>query len=110
MRENPGQNAYLISKGKKLIKDYQISGKNISYNNIIDIDSGYKCLSEFKEPTCVIIKHGNPCGVASDRNILMAFKKAFASDPISAFGGIVLLNRDVSLELAKLSQDHFLKL
>ena len=73
--ENPGQNAYLISKGKKLITDYQINGKNISYNNIIDIDSGYRCLSEFKEPTCVIIKHGNPCGVASDRNIINLLEK-----------------------------------
>ena len=108
--ENPGQNAYLISKGKKLITDYQINGKNISYNNIIDIDSGYRCLSEFKEPTCVIIKHGNPCGVASDRNILTAFRKAFASDPISAFGGIVLLNRDVNHELAKIISRSFFEI
>ena len=58
--ENPNQKSYLISNIKKSIFDFQISGKKISYNNIIDVDSGIKCLSEFTEPTSIIIKHTNP--------------------------------------------------
>tara|TARA_B100000989_G_scaffold207443_1_gene157188 strand:+ start:3471 stop:4388 length:918 start_codon:yes stop_codon:yes gene_type:complete len=99
--ENPNQNAYLISNINKSIFDYQISGKKISYNNIIDLDSGLKCLSEFNEPTSIIIKHTNPCGVASSKNILDAFQKSYESDSKSAFGGIVLLNRKVNSVLAK---------
>ena len=56
--ENPNQEAYLVSSGKQIF-DYQISGKKISYNNIIDLDSGLKCLSEFTEPTSIIVKHYN---------------------------------------------------
>ena len=66
--ENPNQESYLEIFSSKSIFDYQISGKKISYNNIIDIDSGLKCLSEFIEPTCIIIKHTNPCGVASSKH------------------------------------------
>ena len=99
--ENPNQKAYLISNSNKSILRYQISGKNISYNNLIDIDSGLKCLKEFKEPTSIIIKHTNPCGVASAKNIKDAFLKSYKSDPKSAFGGIIFLNRIVNSELAK---------
>ena len=67
--ENPNQEAHLVSYSKKSIFDYQISGKKISYNNIIDLDSGIRCLNEFNEPTSIIIKHTNPCGVASAKNI-----------------------------------------
>ena len=77
----------------KSIFNFKINGKDISYNNIVDVDNGFKCLSEFNEPTCVIIKHNNPCGVASSKNVEKAFEKAFESDSKSAFGGIVLLNR-----------------
>lgn len=99
--ENPNQKAYLISNSNKSILRYQISGKNISYNNLIDIDSGLKCLKEFKEPTSIIIKHTNPCGVASAKNIKDAFLKSYKSDPKSAFGGIIFLNRRVNSDLAK---------
>tara|TARA_B100000989_G_scaffold148243_1_gene110461 strand:+ start:4677 stop:5594 length:918 start_codon:yes stop_codon:yes gene_type:complete len=99
--ENPNQRAYLISRNKKSILEYQISGKKISYNNIIDLDSGLKCLNEFSEPTSIIIKHTNPCGVASSKNITKAFEKSYESDPKSAFGGIVFLNRKVNLYLAE---------
>ena len=99
--ENPSQNAYLIKAPGKAIFDYQISGKKISYNNIIDVDSGIKCLAEFNEPTSIIIKHTNPCGAASAKNINLAFKKSYESDPKSAFGGIVFLNRNVNFVLAK---------
>ena len=100
--ENPNQEAYLIKNSKKTIFDYQISGKKISYNNLIDLDSGLKCLAEFDEPTSVIIKHTNPCGVASAKNIVNAFLNSYNSDPKSAFGGIILLNRKVNLNLAKI--------
>ena len=99
--ENPNQIAYLISRNKKSILECQISGKKISYNNIIDLDSGLKCLSEFSEPTSIIIKHTNPCGVASSKNITKAFEKSYESDPKSAFGGIIFLNRKVNLYLAE---------
>jgi len=99
--ENPNQEAYLISNNKKSIFKYQISGKKISYNNIIDLDSGLRCLSEFTEPTSIIIKHTNPCGVASAKNIKSAFLKSYKSDPKSAFGGIIFLNRRVNFDLAK---------
>ena len=99
--ENPNQDAYLIKNSIKSVFDYQISGKKISYNNLIDIDSGLKCLQEFKDPTSIIIKHTNPCGVASAKKIETAFVKSYQSDPKSAFGGIIFLNKRVNLPLAK---------
>lgn len=99
--ENPGQKAYLINNSNRSIFDFQINGKEISYNNLIDIDSGLKCLSEFNEPTSIIVKHTNPCGVASAKTILEAFVRSFNSNPKSAFGGIIFLNRKVNSELAK---------
>ena len=74
--ENPNQTAFLMSSDKMSVFNYQISGKEISFNNIIDVDSGLKCLSEFKEPTAIIVKHTNPCGVASSKNINIALDRA----------------------------------
>ena len=108
--ENPNQTAYLINDSKKSILNYQISGKKISYNNLIDIDSGLKCLSEFKEPTSIIIKHTNPCGVASEKNIEAAFLKSYNSDPKSAFGGIIFLNRSVNSNLANKIVKNFFEM
>ena len=99
--ENPSQKGYLIKTSSKSIFDHQVSGKKISYNNIVDVDSGIKCLNEFNEPTSIIIKHTNPCGAASAKNINLAFKKSYESDPKSAFGGIIFLNRNVNFVLAK---------
>ncbi len=98
--ENPNQRSYLMSNKKNSIFTYQISGKQISYNNLIDIDSGLKCLKEFPEPTSIILKHTNPCGIASAKNIEMAFNRSYESDPKSAFGGIIFLNRRVTYKLA----------
>ena len=105
--ENPSQNAYLINSQKNSIFNFQLSGKIISYNNLIDLDSGLKCLAEFKEPTSIIIKHTNPCGVASSDNITDAFIKSYKSDSKSAFGGIIFLNRVVNLKLAKQIHKNF---
>src|SRR6202046_2274911 len=78
----------------------QLGGKAISVNNLLHLDAGQQLLAEFDEPACVIIKHNNPCGVAVADTALAAYGKAFACDPMSAFGGIVCLNRGVDAELA----------
>ena len=108
--ENPSQKAYLIKNSNKSVFDFQLSGKKISYNNIIDIDSGLRCLNEFKDPTSIIVKHTNPCGVASDINIYKAFKKSYESDPKSAFGGIIFLNRKVKVKLSKTIVNNFFEM
>ncbi len=105
--ENPNQKSYLINDKKKSIFSYQIGGKQISYNNLIDLDSGLRCLREFSEPTSIILKHTNPCGVASAKNIEIAFNRSYESDPKSAFGGIILLNRDLNYRLAKKLYKNF---
>ncbi len=105
--ENPNQKSFIVNKKNQSIFDYQISGKTISYNNIIDVDSGLKCLSEFNEATSIIIKHTNPCGVACSYNIYEAFVKSFLSDQKSAFGGVVLINRKLTERLAKKMSKYF---
>ena len=108
--ENPNQKAYLKSNLQKSIFDFQINGKEISYNNINDLDSGIKCLNEFTEPTSIIVKHTNPCGVASAKNINKAFQKSYESDKKSAFGGIIFLNRKVDSNLAKIIIKNFFEM
>ena len=76
-------------------------GKKLSYNNIMDADGALACLKEFKDPTCVIVKHANPCGVSSSDNLIDAYIKAFNADPISAFGGIVALNQKCTAKIAQ---------
>src|SRR5205823_8649500 len=71
----------------------QVEGKDLSYNNIADTDAAWECVKQFGEPACVIIKHANPCGVAVGASLLAAYEKAFATDPVSAFGGILGFNR-----------------
>ena len=71
----------------------QLQGKELSYNNIADADAAWECVKSFEEPACVIVKHANPCGVALGANLLEAYRKAFATDPTSAFGGIIAFNR-----------------
>ena len=99
--ENPNQKSKYIlnTKTNSLFKE-KIQGKEIGYNNILDLDAGLNCIEEFNEPTCVIIKHNNPCGVASNKSINISFKNAHKGDKISAFGGIVIFNRIVNKNLA----------
>ena len=108
--ENPNQKSYLLHNKSNSVFKFQISGKDISYNNIIDVDSGLECLNEFNDATCVIVKHTNPCGVAASNNILNLFKKAFSSNSKSAFGGVVLLNRKVTFQLADLLNKFFFEI
>ncbi len=106
--ENPNQKAKFIpNKGKASVFTEQIQGKQIGFNNILDTESGLNCINEFKEPTCVIIKHNNPCGISSSKSINIAFKKAYESDSESSFGGIVILNRAVNEKLATLLIKNF---
>jgi len=105
--ENPNQKAYFQSKIAKSYFDNKIQGKKLSYNNLLDISDGIKCIKEFSDSTCVIIKHNNPCGVASGKNIEKAFQKTLKADSLSAFGGIVVLNRNISFKLAKILNNYF---
>ncbi|KAI7839570.1 hypothetical protein COHA_006696 [Chlorella ohadii] len=79
----------------------QHHGKELSYNNYLDADAAYSTACDFAEPTCVIVKHTNPCGVASRDDLLEAYRLAVIADPISAFGGIVAFNRPVDADLAR---------
>ncbi len=82
----------------------QVQGKQLSYNNINDTDAAYECVAEFdpkRTAACAIIKHANPCGVAEGGSLLDAYRKALACDPVSAFGGIVALNRKLDAEAAR---------
>ena len=108
--ENPQQISFIVKNELKSIFEFQISGKKLSYNNIVDVDSGLRCLNEFNEPTSIIVKHNNPCGVASAKNINLAFQKSYQCDPKSAFGGIILLNRKVDLLLAEKVVKNFFEI
>ena len=98
--ENSHQNSVLFKNGKNNFFDNQIHGKELGFNNLRDIDSAFNCLNEFNNPTSVIIKHNSPCGAASSTNIYNAFRKSVLADPISAFGGIIALNRVVNVKTA----------
>ncbi|MBT8497665.1 phosphoribosylaminoimidazolecarboxamide formyltransferase [Pantoea agglomerans] len=73
----------------------QVQGKALSYNNIADTDAALECVKEFSEPACVIVKHANPCGVATGDSLLTAYERAYQTDPTSAFGGIIAFNREL---------------
>jgi phosphoribosylaminoimidazolecarboxamide formyltransferase/IMP cyclohydrolase len=95
--ENPHQSAAFYRDARPVpgaLAGYrQVQGKELSYNNIADADAAWECVKQFAEPACVIIKHANPCGVATGASLLAAYEKAFATDPTSAFGGILGFNR-----------------
>ncbi|MCF8009930.1 MAG: bifunctional phosphoribosylaminoimidazolecarboxamide formyltransferase/IMP cyclohydrolase [Clostridiales bacterium] len=102
--ENPQQRAAFYQdesvSGPCISNAKQIHGKELSYNNILDIDSAFELVREFSDTACVIVKHNNPCGTACAENILDAYKLAYETDPVSAFGGIVAFNRVVNKEAA----------
>ncbi|ODA44608.1 IMP cyclohydrolase [Thermodesulfovibrio sp. N1] len=101
--ENPHQKAalYSINEAPSLIDAEVLQGKEMSFNNYLDVHSAVLLASEFKEPVCVIVKHNNPCGVAIAENLKLAYKKAFECDPVSAFGGIIAFNRTVDKAVAE---------
>ncbi len=96
--ENPHQKGFFFGHLKDFLN--QLHGKELSYNNILDVDAAVNLLADFSEPTVAIIKHNNPCGVASRGTVLEAWMDALAGDPVSAFGGIIALNRVVDLATA----------
>jgi phosphoribosylaminoimidazolecarboxamide formyltransferase/IMP cyclohydrolase len=103
--ENPHQQgAFYKEKGKSrgLINFKQLQGKELSFNNILDLNSAVELVKEFKNPAAVIVKHNNPCGVAEDKELNKAYLNAWKADKLSAFGGIVALNRKLDLKTAKL--------
>ncbi|KAL1338719.1 hypothetical protein HN51_033322 [Arachis hypogaea] len=106
--ENPHQKAaFYVDKrlsevnGGGIATAIQHHGKEMSYNNYLDADAAWNCVCEFRDPTCVVVKHTNPCGVASRNDILEAYRLAVKADPVSAFGGIVAFNVEVDEVLAK---------
>jgi phosphoribosylaminoimidazolecarboxamide formyltransferase/IMP cyclohydrolase len=95
--ENPHQKAtayQLANQSTGILAAKQYQGKQLSFNNIMDSDAALACVEEFSEPACVIVKHANPCGVAMAKDISTAFNKAFTADSLSAFGGVVALNKE----------------
>lgn len=101
--ENPHQAAAYYSRDETQtpLGAQQLGGKQLSYNNILDVDAAWRAVSSFDEPTAVIVKHLNPTGIASAHTLAAAFPSALASDPLSAFGGIIALNRPVDAELVR---------
>ncbi|KAL5546457.1 hypothetical protein UlMin_006144 [Ulmus minor] len=106
--ENPHQKAaFYVDKslaevnGGGIATAIQHHGKEMSYNNYLDADAAWNCVTEFRHPTCVVVKHTNPCGVASRDDILEAYRLAVQADPVSAFGGIVAFNIEVDEALAR---------
>lgn len=109
--ENPHQKAaFYIEKNvieASISTARQLQGKELSYNNIGDTDAALECVKQFGEaPSCVIVKHANPCGVATGKNLLEAYQRAFSTDPESAFGGIIAVNQKLDAETAQAIVDQ----
>lgn len=111
--ENPHQNAalYVTRNAPRpgAAQAEQIQGKELSYNNINDTNAAFELVAEFDEPAVAIIKHANPCGVATSGDTLSAYKKALLCDPVSAFGGIIALNRPLTADLASAITERFVE-
>jgi phosphoribosylaminoimidazolecarboxamide formyltransferase / IMP cyclohydrolase len=106
--ENPHQKAAMYSdgSGKGVANARQLQGKELSYNNIVDLQAAWDVAQEFEEPVCAIVKHTNPCGTGTGKTLVEAYQKSLACDPVSAFGGVIGVNRvvdgDTAEEMAKL--------
>src|SRR5207237_2298792 len=100
--ENPHQKAAMYSDGSGMgvANARQLQGKELSYNNIVDLQAAWDLAQEFDEPVCAIIKHTNPCGTGTGKTLLEAYKKALEGDPVSAFGGVIGVNRTVDADAA----------
>ncbi|MCL4558615.1 MAG: bifunctional phosphoribosylaminoimidazolecarboxamide formyltransferase/IMP cyclohydrolase, partial [Deltaproteobacteria bacterium] len=109
--ENPHQQAALyLTSGLDQHEDLrfgQLGGKELSYNNIVDMGSAYELVREFRQPACIIVKHTNPCGAAVAESIPGAYERAFKTDPVSSYGGICGFNAEVDEATARLIGDTF---
>jgi len=97
--ENPHQKGIYYGELDKLFD--KLNGKELSYNNLLDIDSAVKLIDEFHQPSFAILKHNNACGFSSNNDLNTAWEKALAGDPISAFGGVIITNKHLSIDVAK---------
>ena len=111
--ENPHQSAAFYAEpglpGMSVTHAEQLQGKEMSFNNIADADAALACVQSFNAPACVIVKHGNPCGVAEAQTLQEAYQLALATDPVSAFGGILAFNRQLEEALAKEIIERFVE-
>ena len=112
--ENPHQKAaFYIESGAGnhhvLARVSKHHGKPLSFNNILDLDAAWRLLDEFSEPACVIVKHNNPCGTAIAETVNDAYERAFACDPLSAFGGVLVFNRPIDEALAERLNQQFIE-
>lgn len=109
--ENPHQKAAMYSdcSGKGVANGQQLQGKELSYNNIVDLQAAWDLAQEFEEPVVAIIKHTNPCGTATGKTLLEAYKKALECDPVSAFGGVIGVNRVIDGQTAEEMAKLFLE-
>ena len=109
--ENPHQGAAFYKDSSKDVGSLssfdQIQGKELSFNNLNDSDTAWECVKKFSQPTCVIVKHANPCGVATTDNLKESYEAAFKTDPTSAFGGIIAFNKSLDQETASLIINQF---
>ncbi len=111
--ENPHQKAVIyetVVKEKDKVEIKQLHGKELSYNNYGDMHNGLQFIREFEEPAVVGIKHMSPCGIGVGKDIDEAYKKAYESDTVSIFGGVIVLNREVTKEIANSMNDYFLEI
>ena len=106
--ENPHQKAFFKGDLENVFQ--KLNGKNLSYNNLLDIDSAIKLISEFSIVTFAIIKHNNACGIASCSSVLTSYKKALESDPLSAFGGVLITNHKVDVDSASEMNNLFFEI
>ena len=109
--ENPHQQAalYINEAAGGIAHAEQLHGKQMSYNNFVDGDAAYRTAYDFAQPAAAIIKHANPCGIAVGEDLLTAYRAAFDTDPVSAFGGVVAVNRPVTREVAEEMAQIFLE-
>lgn len=115
--ENPHQRAAFYREvglggrkmGSQVANAKQLHGKELSYNNIVDMDAAWSLVNYFADPTVGIVKHTNPCGVSQAESVSVAYRRAFEADPVSAFGGIVAANRRVDEEMARAMSPTFLE-
>jgi phosphoribosylaminoimidazolecarboxamide formyltransferase / IMP cyclohydrolase len=109
--ENPHQKAAMYSDGSNagVANGRQLQGKELSYNNIVDLQAAWDLAQEFDEPVCAIIKHTNPCGTATGTTLAEAYKRALECDPVSAFGGVIGVNRVIDGEAAEEMHKLFLE-
>jgi phosphoribosylaminoimidazolecarboxamide formyltransferase/IMP cyclohydrolase len=112
--ENPHQSAasyqYPNDRSKNILNATIHQGKQLSYNNIMDADAALACLKEFDQTACVVVKHANPCGVAIGDDLIDVYTRAFSADRLSAFGGIVALNRACSVDVAEAISSVFIEI